>query len=171
MGALVFGTVGRRESLPPTPATLGTVIDSHDELAANPAAPPGPNLAAIQRVFELLEASGALAAADELMEISHENVQLHSYLARGAARPGDARDEVIRGREEVVAFLRRTTDEGVSIRARARSFEVEGDSVVVRGSARVGRPDGSFAETKLRWTYRFRDGLVDEISWQPRAGD
>ena len=70
-----------------------------------------------------------------------------------------------------MAFIRRTTDEGVSMRARARSFDVEGDSVVVRGSARVGRPDGSFAETKLRWTYRFRDGLIDEISWQPRAGD
>lgn len=137
----------------------------------NQAAPPRPNLAAVEKVFELLEDSGPLAAAEELMKISHEDVELHSYLARGAARPGDAKDEVIRGREEVMAFLRRTTDAGVSIRARAQSFEVEGDSVVVRGSARVGRPDGSFAETKLRWTYRFRDGLIDEISWQPRAGD
>ena len=58
-----------------------------------------------------------------------------------------------------------------TVTARARSFEVEGDSVVVRGSARVVRPDGSFAETKLSWTYRFRDGLIDQISWQPRAGD
>jgi hypothetical protein len=41
----------------------------------------------------------------------------------------------------------------------------------VRGSARIVRPDGSFAEAKLRWTYRFRDGLIDEINWQPRAGD
>jgi ketosteroid isomerase-like protein len=146
-------------------------MDSHDELAVNRVAPPRPNLAAIEKVWKLLEASGPLVATEELMSISHENVEFHSYLARGAARPGDAKDEVIRGREEVVAFLRRTTDEGVSIRARAQSFEIEGDSVVVRGSARVGRPDGSFAETKLRWTYRFRDGLIDEISWQPRAGD
>jgi len=147
------------------------VIDSHDELAVNPAAPPAPNLAAIQKVWELLEARGPLAAAEELMRISHENVQLHSYIARGAARPGEARDEVLRGQEEVVAFFRHATDEGVSIRARAQSFEVEGDSVVVRGSARVGRPDGSFAEAKLSWTYRFRDSLIDEISWRPRAGD
>jgi ketosteroid isomerase-like protein len=146
-------------------------MDSHDELAVNRAAPPRPNLAAIQKVWELLEASGLLAATEELMRISHENVELHSYLARGAARPGDAKDEVIRGRDEVLAFIRKATDEGVSMRARARSFDVEGDSVLVRGSARVGRPDGSFAETKLRWTYRFRDGLIDEISWQPRAGD
>jgi ketosteroid isomerase-like protein len=137
----------------------------------NQAAPPRPDLAAIQRVWELLGASGPLVAMEELMRISHENVELRSYIARGAARPGEAKDEVIRGREAVVAFLRRATDEGVSVRARAQSFEVEGDSVVVRGSARVGRPDGSFAEAKLRWTYHFRDGLIDEINWQPRAGD
>ena len=146
-------------------------MDSHNELAVNRSAPPGPNLVAIQEVWELLEASGPVAATEALMRISHENVRMHSYLARGAARPGEAEDEVIRGREEVVAFLRRTTDAGVSITARARSFDVEGDSVVVRGSARVVRPDGSFAEAKLSWTYHFRDGLVDEISWQPRAGD
>jgi ketosteroid isomerase-like protein len=146
-------------------------MDSHDELAVNLAAPPGPKLAAIQKVWEIFEASGPLAATEELMRISHENVELHSYVARGVARPGGGDAEVIRGREEVLAFLRRTTDAGVSIKARARSFDVEGDSVVVRGSARVVRPDGSFAETKLSWTYRFRGGLIDDIHWQPRAGD
>jgi ketosteroid isomerase-like protein len=145
-------------------------MDSHNELAVNRSAPPAPSLAAIQKVWEALDAGGPLAAAEELMRISHEDVELHSYLARGAAPPGEA-DEAIRGREDVMAFLRRTTDEGVTITARARSFEVEGDSVVVRGSARVVRPDGSFAETNLSWTYRFRDGLIDRISWQPRAGD
>ena len=70
-----------------------------------------------------------------------------------------------------MAFVRKATGEGVTIKARARAFDVEGDTVAVRGSARVRRPDGSFAETKLRWTYRFRDGLIDEINWQPRAGD
>jgi ketosteroid isomerase-like protein len=145
-------------------------MDSHDELAVNRSAPPGPNLAAIQKVWEIFEASGPMAATEELVRISHENVELHSYIARGVASPGEG-EEVIRGREEILAFFGRTTEEGVSIKARARSFEVEGDSVMVRGSARVVRPDGSFAETKLRWTYRFRDGLIEEISWQPRAGD
>jgi ketosteroid isomerase-like protein len=145
-------------------------MDSHDELAVNRPAPPGPNLAAIQKVWEIFEASGPMAATEEVMRLSHENVELHSYIARGVAPPGE-RDEVIRGREEIRAFFSRTTEEGVSIKARARSFEVEGDSVIVRGSARVVRSDGSFAETKLRWTYRFRDGLIEEISWQPRAGD
>jgi ketosteroid isomerase-like protein len=153
------------------PATLDAVMDSHDELAVNPATSPQANLAAIQRVWELFEAKGQLAATEALMSISHENLELRSYIARGVARPGESRDEVIHGREEVLAFLRRATDEGVSIRARARSFDVEGDSVRVSATARVVRRDGSFAETKLSWTYRFRDGLIDEISWQPRAGD
>jgi ketosteroid isomerase-like protein len=96
---------------------------------------------------------------------------MRSYVARGVAQPGDGEPELIRGREEVMAFVRRATGEGVSIKARARAFDVEGDTVAVRGSARVGRPDGSFAEAKLRSTYHFRDGLIDEINWQPRAGD
>ena len=146
-------------------------MNSHDELAVNRPASPERNLAAIQKVWEIFEASGALAAAEELMKISHENVEMRSYVARGVARPGEGATEVIRGREEVLAFLRRTTDDGVSIKARARSFDLEGDTVAVRGSARVVRPDGSFAEAKLRWTYHFRDGLIDEINWQPRAGD
>jgi ketosteroid isomerase-like protein len=146
-------------------------MDSHDELAVNRPASPTTNLAAIQKAWELFEASGPLAATEALMSISHENVELRSYVARGVARPGEDEAEVIQGREEIVAFFRKTTDEGVSVRARATGFDVEGDSVRVSGSARVVRPDGSFAEAKLRWTYRFRDGLIDEISWQPRAGD
>ena len=146
-------------------------MDAHDELAVNPEAPPESKLAAIQKVWEIFQGSGLLAAIEELMRISHDNVELHSYIARGVAGPGERDSDVIRGREEVIGFLRRTNDEGVSIKARARSFEVEGDNVMVAGSARVVRPDGSFAETKLRWTYHFREGLIDEISWQPRAGD
>ena len=153
------------------PATLDVVMDSHDELAVNRAASPEENLASIRKVWEVFETSGPVASTEALMGISHENVELRSYIARGVARPGEDEGDVIRGREAVIAFLRRTTDEGVSIKARARSFDVEGDSVLVSGSARVVRRDGSFAETKLRWTYRFRDGLVEEISWQPRAGD
>jgi ketosteroid isomerase-like protein len=147
------------------------VTNSHDELAVNRPASPERNLVAIQKVWEIFEASGPLAATEELMKISHEDVEMRSYVARGLAQPGDEESELVRGREEVLAFMRKATGEGVSIKARARSFDVEGDTVVVRGSARVVRPDGSFAEAKLRWNYHFRDGLIDEIDWQPRAGD
>ena len=39
------------------------------------------------------------------------------------------------------------------------------------GSARVQRSEGGFAETQVRWTWRFRDGLISEADWEPRAGD
>ena len=146
------------------------MTNSHDELAVNRPASPERNLVAIQKVWEIFEASGPVAAVEELMKISHENVEMRSYVARGVARPGEEAN-VVRGREEVMAFMRATTDDGVSVKARARSFDLDGDTVAVRGSARVVRPDGSFAEAKLRWTYHFRDGLIDEINWEPRAGD
>jgi ketosteroid isomerase-like protein len=146
-------------------------MDSHDELAVNRAARPGPNLAAVQNVWRVQESSGTLAAIDELMRLSHEDVELRSYVAHAAASPGNRDVNVMRGSEEIMAFYRTADEEGVSARARAKSFEVEGDSVVVRGTVRVVRPDGSFAESKLRFIYHFRDGLIDEISWQSRAGD
>ena len=147
------------------------MTNSRDELALDQQASPERNLVAIQKVWEIFEASGPLVATEELMKISHENVEMRSYVARGLAQPGDDEPDLVRGRDEVVAFVRQAADQGVSIKARARAFDVEGDTVAVRGSARVRRPDGSFAEAKLRWTYHFRDGLVDEVNWEPRAGD
>jgi ketosteroid isomerase-like protein len=146
-------------------------MDSRDELAVNRAATPAANLAAVEKVWALHESTGTLAATEELMRISHDDVEVRSYMARAAASPGDRDVEVLRGAEEVMAFYRKAGDDGVSIRARAKSFELEGDSVVVRATVRVVRPDGSFAESKLRFSYHFRDGLIDEIAWQSSAGD
>jgi hypothetical protein len=56
------------------------------------------------------------------------------------------------------------------VQSRARSFDLDGDAVVVSGSARVSRGDGSFAETNVRWTIRCRDGLVYSVTSAPRAG-
>ena len=147
-------------------------MEAHDELtAAERAATARPNLAAIEKVWQLLESSGALAAVEELMTLSHDDVELHSYMAHSAATPGSDQPRVLHGAEEILAFHRRAKDEGVTMKARAKSFDVEGGTVVVRGTVRVTRRDGSFAETKLRWQYRFRDGMIYEITWQLRAGD
>jgi hypothetical protein len=147
-------------------------MEAHDErTSAERAAAARPDLAAIEKVWKLLESSGALAATEELMKLSHSDVEVHSYIARGAATPGSGDVEVLRGPDEIIAFHRKAHEDGVSVKARAKSFEVEGNSVVVRSTVRVTRRDGSFAETKLRWEYRFRDGLIDEITWQPRAGE
>lgn len=146
------------------------VPDSHDELELESKALPGSELAAVRRVWDVLDAQGVVAAMEELMTFSHPDIELRSYSARGAARPGEEVREEMHGREEILDFFRRTAQDGVTIHARARSFEIEGEAVVVSGSARVARGDGSFAETKLRWLFRFRDGLVCSVNWEPRAG-
>jgi ketosteroid isomerase-like protein len=145
------------------------VPDRHDELELNARAEPGCEVAAIRAVWDLFASDGVLAAMEELMRISHPDVEVHSYSAREAASPGDEPAEVLRGTDEVLSFYRRATQDGVSIQARARSFDLEGDAVVVTGSTRVSRGDGSFAETKLRWIFRFRDGRVDLVEFETRA--
>jgi ketosteroid isomerase-like protein len=147
-------------------------MEAHDELtAAERAAASGPNLAGIQKVWTLLESSGPLSAVEELVKLSHEDVEVHSNIAHGSANPGSGDVQVLRGAEEILAFHRRAQVDGISVKARARSFKVEGDNVVVGGTIRVVRGDGSFAETKLSFRYRFRDGLIDEITWESRAGE
>ena len=130
----------------------------------------GSEVVAIRRVYELVNTCGVLAATEELMSFCHPDVEMHSYTARGVARPGEEPIDVLRGHTEILSFFRKAQADGLSVEARVRSFDVEQDGVVVNGSARVGRGDGSFAETKLRWVYRFRDGLVYSINAEPRAG-
>ena len=96
---------------------------------------------------------------------------MRPYAGAGPASAGGGQHELLRGPEEIRDFFRRRS-RAASSRSRApRRFEVVGDSVVVRGSIRLTRPDGSFAETKITWNYHFRDGLIDEIGWEPRAGE
>ncbi len=75
------------------------------------------------------------------------------------------------GRRRSASSSSTSIESGFKPQLRAKTFDVAGDSVIVRGSIRLTRPDGSFAETKVSWTYHFRDGLVDDIGWEPRAGE
>ena len=56
-----------------------------------------------------------------------------------------------------------------SATARPWSFEEDGDSVIVQGSIRLQRRDGSIADAQLRWTYTFRDGRLAAASSGPLA--
>ena len=67
------------------------------------------------------------------------------------------------------AHFRRAQASGGSSVVRAKRFEENGDEIVVTGSIRVLRPGGGFAESQVRWVYTFRDGLVQEAHWGPRA--
>lgn len=144
-------------------------MESRDEIRARTAAGARPDLAAVERVYELTARDGMLAGIQCLLTLCHEDVELRSYSAH-AAGSSEGDHELLRGHEEILEFFRRREESGFSSRARTRGFEVDGDTIVVRGSARVTRPDGSFAESSVQWRYHFRDGLIDEVYWEPRAG-
>jgi ketosteroid isomerase-like protein len=116
----------------------------------------------VKEVWDTVAERGLVAAFDRLLLDSHEDVEMQPYSA------GD--DRVLRGPEEIRAFFRNAEASGVSIRLKPRQFDEEGDRVLVAGSIRVVRPDGSFAETMVRWTYAFRGDQLERLFWEPRAG-
>jgi ketosteroid isomerase-like protein len=116
----------------------------------------------VKEVWDTVAERGLVAAFDRLLLDSHEDVEVQPYSA------GD--DRVLRGAEEIRAFFRHAEDSGISIRLKPRQFDEEDDRVLVAGSIRVIRPDGSFAETMVRWIYAFRDDQLERLFWEPRAG-
>jgi hypothetical protein len=146
-------------------------MDARHDVAMTSGTTSTPDLAAIQRVYDRIAADGVLAGIEDLLTTCHEDVEMRPYAAVGPSSVGGGQQELLRGQEEIREFFRTSIESGFKPQPRAKALEVVGDSVVVRGSIRLTRPDGSFAETKLSWTYHFRGGLVDEISWEPRAGE
>ena len=146
------------------------MMDSRDEIRVPEETGAQPDLAAVERVYELIDRDGVLAGVEHLLTFCHEDLEMRAYAGQAAGVGEDPRHELLRGRQEVLDFFRGRIESGFGFRIRARGFEADGDTVWVRGSIRLARPDGSFAESSVRWKFHFRDGLVDEISWEPRAG-
>ena len=88
---------------------------------------------------------------------------MRPYTATGPGSAGGGQRELLRGPEEIREFFCTSVESGFKPQLRAKAFEVAGDSVVVRGQIRLTRPDGSFAETKLSWTFHFRDAGARSI--------
>ena len=146
-------------------------MDSRDEIRVPEETVTQPNLPAVERVYELIDRDGVLAGIEHLLTFCHGNVEMRAYAAQAGGVVGEeVGHELLRGHDEMLGFFRGRLESGFGFRIRARGFEVDADTVRVRGSIRVARPDGSFAESSVRWTFHFRDGLVDEISWEPHAG-
>jgi hypothetical protein len=116
----------------------------------------------VKEVWDTVAESGIVAAFDRLLLDSHKDVEMQPYSA------GDSR--VLRGADEILGFFRDAEARGVSIRLKSRQFEEVDERVLVAGSIRVIHPDGSFAETMVRWTYAFRDDQLERLFWEPRAG-
>ena len=102
-----------------------------------------PSLQLIKNAFRLFEEEGMEAGVEGLLSISHPDCEYRPYAANG---------KVLRGTEETRAFF--MENGGLS-----RSLRV-----------RVHHESGGFSETQVRWVYRFRDGLVEAASWEPRYG-
>jgi|SRR5215210_1708776 len=145
-------------------------MDAPDDLTMAGSTTSTPNLAAVRRLYDRLADDGALAGIEELLSFSHEDVEMRPYTATGLGS-ADGGPQLLRGPVEIREFFRTSVESGFKPQLRAKTIDVVGDSVVVRGSIRLTRPGGSFAETNVSWTFHFRGRLVDEISWEPRAGE
>ena len=117
------------------------------------------NLRTIKDAFDISERQGFMAGLEVLLAKASEDCEFRPYIA-----PGDS----VRGHDAIRAFYRAAFKAGTDMRLRAISFQEVGDAVIVYGSMRVGRPSGGFSESQISWTYRFRDGLLAEVSWSPR---
>jgi ketosteroid isomerase-like protein len=144
-------------------------MEANDELAVGGDTAPEARVAAVKGVFERIAEAGLLEGIEELLRICHDDVELSAY-AQTTAEHWDDEPRLLNGKDAVRNFFRNTLEQGFVLQVRPRRFTTEGDTVVVGGSIRVTRPDRSFAETLLHWNFHFRDGLVDEVGWEPAAG-
>ena len=120
-----------------------------------------PRLELIRNAFRLFCDEGMEAGVEALLEISHPDCEYRPFSATG---------QVLRGPEETRAHFFRDGSPSRAVRVSPQRFEEDGDLVIVSGSIRVHEESGGFSETQVRWTYRFRDGLVEAASWEPRYG-
>jgi ketosteroid isomerase-like protein len=121
--------------------------------------PDSPNVRVVKDAFAVLGEAGLEAATEHLLSNSHDDVEFAPYLGDGV---------VLRGPDEVRAYVRSQIESGTVLTARLSTIEDCGDEVVANGSLRVLRPTGGFAESQISWTYRFRDGLLQEARGGPR---
>ena len=146
-------------------------MDARDDITVPEEAATHSNVELVEGVFDRIARDGVVAGVEYLVTFCHDDVELTPYAAQAAGSGASREQQVLHGKDAVLGFFKGNEKKGISLQVRTRGIDVEGDTVCVRGSARVGRPDGSFAESSLTWRFRFRDdGLVDEIVWTPRAG-
>jgi ketosteroid isomerase-like protein len=119
-----------------------------------------PNLRIVKELWDVLENQGVLASMEAMLEHAREDIELRPYLAGGQA---------LRGTEEIREYIRQQRADGLVLRATPWNFEEDGDKVMVSGSLRVQRSDGSIADAQLRWTYTFREGRLTAAASRPLA--
>ena len=117
------------------------------------------NLDTIKAAFDVSVNQGFMAGLEILLARAREDCEFRPYIASGQS---------LRGPDAVRAFYRSAIKAGTDMRLRGASFHEDGESVIVDGAMRVGRPTGGFSESQISWNYKFREGLLAEASWSPR---
>jgi ketosteroid isomerase-like protein len=115
----------------------------------------------VRELYRRMQEDGLRLGGEYLAAHSTDDAVIRLYTTNG---------RVLHGRDEARTFFADAEESGTSVILRAKTFEDQGDRVVVAGSARVQRSEGGFAETQMRWTWDFRDGLITETDWEPRSG-
>lgn len=105
-----------------------------------------PSVAAVQRLWEAFARDGVEAVVD----LMGEDAEWAPYTADG---------QVLRGRDEVLAFFGARAATAGRLDVTPYSFEERGECVLVHGRVRESRP-GRFAESQAWWVFEVRDGEV-----------
>jgi ketosteroid isomerase-like protein len=117
-----------------------------------------PNTQAVKSVWADLDKGGLAVAVDSLLQLCHEDVELRPYFAAG---------RTLRGHDEVRRYFRERVAEGSTVHASPWSFEELGNDLVVAGSIRVQRADGSIADAQVSWRFAFDNGLIRQAEFAP----
>lgn len=120
------------------------------------------NLETVKELYRAMQEDGLRRGGEYLAVNAHEEARIRLYTTG---------ERVLEGRDEIRSYFAEAEAGGTSVVLRAREYEERGDEVVVTGSARVLRAEGGFAETQVRWTWVFEDGLIKATRWEPRSGD
>ena len=108
----------------------------------------------------MLDSEGLLAGIELMEEHVHEDAELRPYIGEG---------RIFHGVDEFREFVQREMAGGGTVHLSPWSFEESGDDVIVAGSIRVQRQDGSIADAQVRWTLTFRDGRLAAATSAPIA--
>ena len=113
---------------------------------------------AVKQVWMTMERDGMIAGIEALLALSHPDVELSPYFADG---------RTLRGADEVREFFSERRASGANLHASPWRFEEHGDDVIVSGSIRVHRDDGSIADAQLSWCYSFRGDRIANARFAP----
>jgi hypothetical protein len=117
-----------------------------------------PNVQAVKSLWSKVENDDLETAVESFLSLCHEDVELRPYVAGG---------QTLRGRDEIRRYFRARAAEGSTLHASAWNFEGRSDDVMVAGSIRVQRGDGSIADAQVSWRFAFDGKRIRHAEFEP----